>query len=146
MPRRKRAKTKNVKPSECVICLERVSLDGEHVVKLSELLFDETVIKTCECACDVHANCAIKWVNITGKCPICRTRCVIDLNADSQLYADSQLVIFNPQVPRRTQTYWCIQFCMQLVLYGLLFIHTNIVLYTFFIYGSKIFNVVYQID
>jgi len=141
MPRRKK-----VKPSECIICLEHISIDGERLVKLSETLFDETVIKTCQCACDVHANCAIKWMKMTNRCPICRTFCVINLNADGQPYADGQLVIFNPQVPRRTQTYWCIQFCMQLVLYGLLFIHTNIVLYTFFIYGSKIFDVVYQRD
>jgi len=140
MPRKKRAKIEKVKPSECIICLEHISIDGEHVVKLSETLFDETVIKTCECACDIHATCAIKWVKMTKKCPICRTRCVIDLNADGQL------VIFTPQVPPRVQTYGCLRFCMHVVLYVLLFIHSNIVLYTLFIYSSKIFNVVYQID
>lgn len=140
MPRRKRAKIEKVKPSECIVCLEHISIDGEHVVKLSETLFDETVIKTCECACDIHATCAIKWVKMTNRCPICRTFCVIDLNESGQV------VIFTPHVPPRVQTYWCTQFCMQLVLYGLLFIHANIVLYTFFIYGSKIFNVVYQSD
>ena len=136
MPRKKRARVEKVKPSECVICLERVSLDGEHVVKLSETLFDETVIKTCECACDIHASCAIKWVNITKKCPICRTFCVIDLRASEQF------VIFNPRTPPRVQTYWYFRFCMQIVLYALLVIHSNIIIYIFISYSGKIFNII----
>lgn len=136
MPRKKRARVENDKPSECVICLERVSLDGERVVKLSEKLFDETVIKTCECACDIHASCAIKWVNITKKCPICRTFCVIDLRASEQL------VIFNPRTPLRVHPYWYFRFCMQIVLYTLLVIHSNIIIYIFISYGVKIYNII----
>jgi hypothetical protein len=125
-----------VKKSECVICLEHISIDGEPVVKLHESLFNETVVKTCSCACDVHASCAIKWVNMTRKCPICRTWCVIDLTTGAHV------VIFNPYVPP-VRTNWCNQFawkCLQVFLFVALFIHSHSIIYVLIIYGAVVLN------
>ena len=122
--------TEETAVSECVICLEQFSLDGDPVVKLSESIFNETVIKTCKCACDIHACCAIKWVDMTRKCPICRTWFVINLNAGDHL------VIFAPQQNQIEINRFsaCKRFlikCGQMIFCIVVFAHLHLIAYVF---------------
>jgi len=115
---------------ECVICLEQFSLNGDPVVKLSESIFNETVIKTCKCACDIHADCAIRWVDMTRKCPICRTWLVINLNVGDHL------VIFAPQqnqieLNRFGACKQVIIKCAQCLLCICVFAHLHLIAYVF---------------
>lgn len=124
----KRNKAEEIEVIECVICLENVSLRGEPVVKLNASMFNDTVIKTCKCACDIHASCAIKWVDMTQKCPICRTLCVIDLNAGNHM------VIFTPQRMELTRFGACKRFiikCGQVFLCIILFANLHLIAYVF---------------
>ena len=117
-----------IEVTECVICLENVSLCGEPVVKLNESMFNDTVIKTCKCACDIHTSCAVKWVDMTQKCPICRTWCVINLNAGDRM------VIFTPHQMEFNRFGACKRFiikCGQVFVYIIVFIHVHLIAYIF---------------
>ena len=123
-----RDKAEEMELPECVICLEQFSLNGEPVVKLNEIVFNETVIKTCKCACDIHASCAIMWVDKTRKCPICRTWCVISLNTGDHM------VIFTPHQIEITRFGACRLFitkCSQVFLCIVVFAHMHLILYVF---------------
>ena len=124
----KREKMQEIEVRECVICLEDAPLCGEPVVKLSESLFNETVIKTCKCSCDIHAICAKKWVDMTHKCPICRTWCVVNLNEGGHM------VIFAPQHMEINRFGTCKRFlikCSQVLLCVIVFAHMHLILYVF---------------
>jgi len=55
----------------CVICLDDSQLI--RPIKLDVAIHELQFNKSCKCLCDVHVKCVKEWLNVSHKCPICRT-------------------------------------------------------------------------
>ena len=62
---------KNEKNDVCIICLDDRAV--ERPLKLFDAIYQLNFFTICSCSCDVHKTCMKSWMNVSPKCPICRT-------------------------------------------------------------------------
>lgn len=55
----------------CIICLD--DRTAERPLKLFDAIHQLKFFTRCSCSCDVHKICMKEWINVSPKCPICRT-------------------------------------------------------------------------